>query len=278
MALDQIDVDNYEEDQEKEMSFLEHLEELRWHLVRSVVAVVILAIVVFLAEDFVFGSVIYGPRNEGFLSYQLLCAISEDLCFVPRTIKLQAIEVGEQFFTHIKVSFIMGFVIAFPYLFWEIWRFVKPGLYKEEQRATGGIVLICSSLFVIGVCFGYFIISPFAINFLLGYDLAGEIIAAPSLSSYVNTMTMVTLPTGLVFELPIVVYFFTKLGLLTPEIMRTYRKHAFIIILILSAVITPPDIVTQFLIGVPLFVLYQASISISKRVIRKQEEEERASL
>ena len=274
MALDQIDVDNYEKEKENEMSFLEHLEELRWHLIRSVIAIVVVAIVVFITEDFVFGSVIYGPRNAGFLSYRALCALSEQLCFTPRPIHLQAIEVGEQFFTHMKVSFVMGFVVTFPYIFWEIWRFVKPGLYKKEQEATTGVVLVCSTLFLTGICFGYFVISPFALNFLLGYDLAGEILAAPTLSSYVNTMAMVTLPSGLVFELPIAVYFFTKLGLLTPEIMRNYRRHSLIIILILAAIITPPDIVTQCLIGVPLFILYEASIFISERVIRKQKQEE----
>ncbi|MDF1863773.1 MAG: twin-arginine translocase subunit TatC [Saprospiraceae bacterium] len=279
MPLDQIDVDKYEEEQEKEMSFLEHLEELRWHLVRSIAAVFVIGIIVFLAKDFVFDKIIFAPRYDSFLTYQVICGFSEligmgeTLCFYPPDLKIIVIELGEVFFTHIKVSVILAFALAFPYLFWEIWRFVKPGLYDKEQKATRGIVLICSGLFLMGILFGYYVISPFAVTFLAGYPLAGLDQATVALSSFVNYMIMFTVPSGLIFELPIVVFFLAKAGLVTPEFMRTYRKHAFIIILVLAAVVTPPDVVTQFLIGIPLFILYEISIHIAKRVEKQHEKE-----
>lgn len=259
-----------------EMSFLDHLEELRWHLIRSIVVVIIGAIVIFLAKDWIFKDVIFGPRSSSFFSYRALCSLSESLgmgdrlCLFPPEFNIIGVAFGELFVTHLKVSLILGFVVAFPYVFWEFWRFVKPGLHKHEASAARGIVFVCSSLFIFGVLFGYFVISPFAIRFLGGYQIEGAI-SQPSLSSYVNYMTMFTVPTGVVFELPVVVYFLSKIGLITPEFMRKYRKHAFVLILILAAIITPPDIMTQFLIGIPLYILYELSIFVSKRVTKNLE-------
>ena len=279
MALDQYDAgdDYYKGDEsktalpsaEKEMGFLDHLEELRWHIIRSVAAVFIAGIALFLFPNFVFDTVIFGPKNPDFLSYQIINSVLEMIGaspFEPVNFNLQITELGEEFLIHIKVSFILGFIIAFPYVFWEIWRFVRPGLYDKEQKAVRGIVLICSFLFFLGVLFGYFVIAPFAINFLAGYSVADVVQTQPRLSSFVNYMVMFTAPAGMVFELPIVVFFFSKLGLVTPKIMKDYRRHSIIIILMLSALITPPDVVTQFLIGIPLFILYEISISISARV------------
>lgn len=265
MPLDQVDVDKMEENGQKEMSFLEHLEELRWHLVRSVVAVIVFGIICFLAKDFVFGSIILAPKSNSFFTYQFVCGLSEALCFGPPEFDLITRELGEQFIVHLKVSIVLGIIISFPYIFWEMWRFIKPGLYENEQKAARGVVFICSMLFLMGVLFGYYVIAPFAITFLAGYDVGAT--SAPTLASYVTYMTMFTVPTGLVFELPIVVFFLSKVGLITPEFMRSYRRHAFVIILILAAIITPPDIITQFLIGLPLFLLYEISIVISKRVV-----------
>ena len=275
MPLDQIDVDqstmptpppNNAVDQ-KEMSFLDHLEELRWHLVRSIVAIVVVAIAMFVMGQVLFEKVILAPKSSDFITYRLICQLSETLCFYPPEFDLITRELGEQFIVHLKVSVLLGIVVAFPYIFWEIWRFVKPGLYDKERKAARGIVLICSCLFLMGVSFGYFIISPFAVTFLAGYNVGA--VSAPTLASFVNYMTMFTVPTGLVFELPIVVYFLSKIGLVYPDFMRRYRRHAFILILILAAIITPPDVVTQFLIGVPLYFLYEISIVISKRVHAK---------
>jgi len=254
------------------MSFLEHLEELRWHLVRSAIAVIIFAVLTFIGGKAFFEFIMISPKTDGFFTYRMICQLSESLCFSPPRLDLIAVELGEQFIVHFKFAMMFGIVLSFPYIFWEFWRFIKPGLYPDEKKAARGIVLICSLLFLSGVLFGYYIISPFAITFLGSYDLGA--VSTTSLSSYVNYMTMFTLPVGIVFELPIVVYFLSKIGLVTPEFLKSYRRHSFVIILILAAVITPPDVVTQFLIGVPLYFLYEISIIISKRVVAKQKAEE----
>jgi len=258
------------------MSFLEHLEELRWHIIRSLVVIVAVGIVLFLFKNWLFETVIFGPTHDGFLSYRVFCRLSNDLglgdamCIEPPEFRKQAIGFGESFITSIKVSFIAGFIAAFPYVFYEFWRFISPGLYPNERRATRGIVFICSFLFMLGVLFGYYIIAPFAVNFLGGYYIPG-VENSPTLSSFINYMLMFTAPAGLIFELPIVVFFLSKVGLVTPEGMRKYRRHAIVGTLLLAAIITPPDVVTQFLIGIPLFILYEISIYISARVNKAEE-------
>jgi sec-independent protein translocase protein TatC len=286
MALDQYDAgdDYYKGDAsskalpsgEKEMGFLDHLEELRWHIIRSVSAIIFFAVLLFLFPNFLFETVIFAPKNPDFLSYRLVNSILTSIGvppFTPEPFTLQVTELGEEFMIHIQVSAILGFVLAFPYVFWEIWKFIKPGLYPKEQKAVRGVVIFCSLLFFLGVLFGYFVIAPFAVNFLAGYSIAEAVETQPRLSSFVNYMVMFTVPAGLVFELPIVVYFFSKLGLLTPKIMREYRRHAIVIILIVAAIITPPDVITQSLISIPLYVLYEISITISARVEKEAEKE-----
>ena len=246
------------------MNFFEHLEVLRWHIIRSLLAVVFFAVLVFLFKDFVFRHIILAPKYDDFFTYKLVCTYVPSLCMKPPAFMLITRELGEEFFVHLKSSFWIGLIVAFPYVFYEFWKFIKPGLYKKEQKAARGIVLVCSILFMMGVLFGYFIISPFAINFLGNYSVGAT--KTTTLSSYVSYMTMFTIPAGVVFELPIVVYFLAKIGLITAEFMRTYRKHAVVLILILAAIFTPPDVITQFLIGIPLFILYELSIHIAKRV------------
>ena len=280
MALDQIDVDKAEVSQQegiKEMSFLEHLEELRWHIIRSLIAIVSGGIVLFLFQRWMFDVVIFGPTRKDFLSYRVICSISEQvglgnlMCFTPPNFEKIAIGFGEPFIMSIKVSFVLGFIIAFPYVLYEFWKFIKPGLYAEERKAARGMVGICSFLFLLGVLFGYYIIAPFAVNFLAGYSIPG-VQNTPTMSSFINYMIMFTAPAGLIFELPIVVYFLSKVGLVTPESMKKYRRHAIIGVLLLAALITPPDVVTQFLIGIPLFILYEVSIIVSARVNKAQED------
>ncbi len=279
MALDQIDIDSYKTTKAKEMSFLDHLEELRWHIIRAAASVFVFAIATFLAKDFVFNNIVFAPKYADFITYRVICNFSNALglgdamCFFPPDFTFITPIFGELFIQHLKVSFMLGVIASFPYIFWEIWRFIKPGLYAKEQKAARGMVTICSGLFLTGVLFGYYIISPFAITFLAGYQIEG-VVATPALSSYISYMTMFTLPVGIVFELPIVVFFLSKVGLVTPEFMKSYRRHAVIIILILSAIITPPDVVTQILVGMPLYVLYEISIIISRRVVKKQEQEQ----
>ncbi|MCB0582901.1 MAG: twin-arginine translocase subunit TatC [Phaeodactylibacter sp.] len=281
MPLDQIDVDKLEEGQEqktgKEMSFLEHLEELRWHIIRSLTAIVGLGIILFIFHKWLFREVIFAPTEADFLSYRFVCGLSnaigmgDNLCFTPPEFTKIATGFGEAFIISIKVSFVMGFIASFPYVLWEFWRFIRPGLYPKEQQAARGMVTICSALFITGVLFGYYIISPFAINFLAGYDVPG-VQNTPTVSSFINYMIMFTAPAGLIFELPIIVYFLSKIGLVTPEGMKQYRRHSIIGILVLAAMITPPDVVTQFLIGIPLYVLYEVSIIVSARVNKENEE------
>jgi len=255
-----------------EMTFLEHLEHLRWHIIRALVSVVVFAVIVFLSRDFVFDTIIFGPRNENFPTYRFFCNLIDVLC-VPPEFTLQAFKVEEKFVTHLKVSIILGIVISFPYIFWELWRFIKPGLYEKEQKVARGVVGVCSALFLTGILFGYYVISPFALTFLTGYELS-DIPSQPTITSYVNMMAMFTLPAGITFELPMVIYFLSKVGLVTPEFLRKYRRFAVVIILVLAAIITPPDVITQFLIGIPLYVLYEISIIISKRVVANMEKEE----
>lgn len=278
MALDQIDVDRLESGQEgKEMTFLEHLEELRWHIIRALGAILGLGIVLFLFQGWMFDVVIFGPTQPDFLSYRAICGLSnavglgDMICFSPPDFQKIATGFGEPFIISIKVSFVMGLIIAFPYVLWEFWTFIKPGLYPKEQRAARGMVGICSALFLMGVLFGYYIISPFAVNFLAGYQIPG-VQNTPTISSLINYMIMFTLPAGLIFELPIIVFFLSKIGLVTPEGMKAYRRHSIIGILMLAAILTPPDVVTQFLIGIPLYFLYEISILVSARVQRDNED------
>ncbi len=257
-----------------EMSFLDHLEVLRWHLVRSIVAVVVTAIVVFSLGKTVFEKIIFAPKEPGFISYKFFCAISEATCLNAPKLELNKIVLGEVFFTHIKVSVFLGIVISMPYIIWEVWRFIKPGLYNNERKYARGFVAVSSFLFMLGIAFGYYIITPFAVSFLSNYTLVeGAVTETTSLSSYVSYLTMFTFPSGILFQLPILVYFLTKIGVITPKFLRTYRRHAYVLLLVISAVITPPDVVSQVLICIPLYILYEISILISKRVYKKSQQE-----
>jgi sec-independent protein translocase protein TatC len=287
MALDQMDVDSLEFDEEgnpilpgeKEMSFLDHLEELRWHVIRALIAIAVAGIGLFLVQDFYFNQIILGPANNDFISYRLFCQLSEllhlgdALCLTLPEFQVQAVVFAEQFITAIKMCFIGGFILAFPYVFYEIWTFVAPGLYPKERKLTRGVVFVCSLLFLMGISFGFFIIAPFATNFLMGYNVSAAVSNNPTLSSFVLYMVMFTLPAGIVFELPIVVYFLSRLGLVTPANMRQYRRHSIIGILVLASILTPPDVVTQFLIGIPLYILYELSIIVSARATKQYQRE-----
>ncbi len=253
---------------QKEMSILDHLDELRKHLFRAIVAIMAVAIVMFLFKDFTFDYLILGPKSPDFFTYRFFCQLSESLCFSPPDFQLITREMGETFVTHLKISFYLGLIIAFPYVFYQFWLFLKPGLYPNEQKAASGIVVTCSILFILGVLFGYFIIAPFAVTFLINYTING-VTNSPTLTSYVSYLIMFTIPTGIVFELPIVIYFLSKVGIMTPKLMKTYRKHAFVIILLIGAIITPPDPMTMFMISAPIYALYEISIFISSRVEKK---------
>lgn len=277
MALDQVDVD----EEGKEMSFLDHLEELRWHLIRSVLAVLVFSVSAFLFKDFIWNEVIFGPTKVDFWTYQVLCDLAEKLeapalCFGEIPMNIINIDITGQFTMHIKSSLIIGLVFGFPYAFWETWRFVKPGLRKSERRASRGIVFTVSMLFLSGVLFGYFIVSPLSINFLSNYTLADTIRNEIRITSVVSLVATLALACGFMFQLPVASYILSKAGIVGPETMRAYRKHAIVVILIVSAIITPPDVISQVLIALPLMLLYEVSIGVSKRITKKAERESAA--
>ncbi len=258
---------------EKEMSFLDHLEELRWHIIRSVGAIVIIGIVVFWQSHIV-EKILFAPRFKTFPTYQFICEYFGVFCEVPQ-FKFIYKDLGERFFTHLKTSIWLGIILGFPYIFWEFWRFIKPGLYDHEKKATRGMVAICTVLFFLGVIFGYFIIAPFAISFLAGYEFGtDDAPVSTTLSSYVSYMTMITLPTGMVFQLPVVAYFLGKAGIIGSDTMKRFRRHAVVVIFIMAAIITPPDVITQFLIAIPLMGLYQIGIIAVKRIEKKRAEQD----
>ena len=253
-----------------EMSFFDHLDELRKVIFRSLVAIIIIACIVYMSSRFIFEEIIFGPLSNDFITFRLFCE-HFGMCFESTNIALKTNQLTEAFFVDLKVSFYIGIIASFPYIFYQLWGFVKPGLYDAEQKVTKGVVFVCSMLFFMGVSFGYFILSPFAIKFLGNYVVASIIENEVTLSSYVASMTMFIIPSGIMFQLPLVVYFLAKLGLITPTFMRNYRKHAFVSILILAAILTPPDILTQFMIGVPIYGLYEISIFVAARETKKRE-------
>ncbi len=259
-----------------EMGFLDHLEELRWHLVRSAAAILVFSILAFLAKDFVWGTLLLGPTKGEFWTYRMMCKFGEligsgSLCPGDLPIDMQNREMTGQFMMHIKSSLVIGIILAFPYAFWEIWRFVSPGLHKREKRASRGAVVAVSFLFMSGVLFGYFVVTPVSFQFLSTYILDDSIQNNIDITSLVRTLSTLVLACAFMFQLPVITYFLSQAGLVTPELMKRYRKHGIVMILVVSAIITPPDIYSQVLIAIPLVFLYQMSIGISRRVIRKQE-------
>lgn len=261
---------------EKEMSFLEHLEELRWHIIRSLLSIGVFAVVAFIFREPIWHHVILAPSRVNFWTYDMFCRLGnlmgndifciDDLPFIIQNRRMTA-----QFTMALTSSFVIGLILAFPYAFWEIWRFVKPGLYHNEKQLSRGAVFFVTLLFLSGVLFGYYIVSPISINFLSNFRLDPSIMNEIDLTSYVSTIMMLVLGCGIMFQLPVVVYFLTKAGLVTPTFLRTYRKHAIVIILVLSALITPPDVISQILMSFPLLFLYEISILISKTIKRKED-------
>lgn len=264
-----------EKSPEKEMSFWEHLEELRWHLVRSVIILLLLAIGAFIMRKFIFDEIILAPKDPDFFTYRAFCAMGkwlslESLCIGTVPMEIINIQMSGQFLTHVYVSMMVALVVAFPYLLWEIWSFIRPALLPKEKKYSKGVVFFSTVLFMIGMIFSYFLIVPLTINFFSSYQVSASVSNTITLNSYISTVVSLTLATGLVFELPIVVFFLTKVGILTPAFMRKNRKYVLVILLTVAAIITPPDIFSQILVTIPLMGLYEFSILISARVMRKK--------
>lgn len=263
------------------MSFLDHVEELRWSLIRSIIGILIGALIAGFFTDFIFDVIIFGPKRGSFITYEFFCdfgknfGIISDFCNPDFNFKVQSKEMSDEFSTHIWTCILVGFVVAFPWILHQIWRFISPGLKSDEKKYSGGFIIVCSLLFFIGVVFGYFVIAPLSVHFMMTYNLSPEISTEPSLSSYIGYIRASILASGLLFELPVIIYFLTKIGLATPAGLRKNRKFALVIVLIVAAVITPPDIASQIIVAIPVLILYEVSIFISKFVLYRQERRKR---
>lgn len=280
MALDQEFEEELDNDEGQEMSFLEHLEELRWNIIRAVGSILVFTVLGWTYIEEVYHYVIIAPAQTDFWTYRMMCKLgkavgAEGLCIDKIDFELQALGVGEQFSMALTSSVIIGLIFAFPYAFWEIWRFIRPGLKKYERKAARGAVFYVTLLFFSGVLFGYYVVTPLALNFLANFKLDPSIINEFSISSYIGMVATLTLACGLAFQLPIVVFVLSRVGILTPSLMREYRRHALIAILIAAAIITPSaDIYSQVLVAMPLTLLYEISIIVSGRVAKAKAREE----
>jgi sec-independent protein translocase protein TatC len=278
-----LDQELEDESGEKEMSFLDHLEELRWHIIRSLIGIVVFTIIAFVYVKWIFTNVLLGPAKADFWTWRMLCKLgnafnSPDLCIQDIPLELQSRYMTGQFTITIVAAFVIGLVIAFPYVAWELWRFIKPGLKMKERNGSRGAVAAISLLFAAGVCFGYYVIAPLMVYIMVNYRISDMIVNQFDITSYVSTVVTLVFGSGVLFELPVVIYFLSKIGLVTPAFLRKYRKHSVVIILIIAAIITPPDPLSQVLISMPLYLLFEISILISARVEKQRLREEREEL
>lgn len=261
-----------------EMPFVEHLEELRWHIIRSLLAILILAIIIFIKIQWVFDNIITGPISENFISYRAICALSHKLglgnglCLPPVSISMQTTTFGGQFFGSFSIAFVGGLIAAFPYIFWEFWRFVKPALKPKELKGSRFVIFWVSFFFFLGAAFGYFVLGPFTFNFLAGFHVSGQNIVQtkPTIDDYLDNLTNLILGCGVAFELPVLAYALTRIGLITPNLLRSSRKFAIVVILIIAAFITPsPDWYSQTIVFLPLYSLYELGVFLSKKAYKK---------
>lgn len=267
----------------KEMSFLDHLEELRWLLVRSSIAIIILATAVFFVADFIFDDIIFGPTKVDFVTYRFFCnashylGIAETICIEELPFSIQNTTMEGQVNVFVWTCITAGFILGFPYILWEIWKFISPALYEKERKYAKTFVSVASLLFFTGVLFGYFVIVPMSINFVASFKVSDIVKNEFNLESYISMIKTSVLAGGLFFELPIIVYLLTKIGLVTPEFLRNTRKYAVVILLILAAIVTPPDVVSQITVAVPMLLIYEVSILISSFVVKQNKKNEQLS-
>jgi len=279
MPLDQEEIDDSVG--EKEMSFIDHLEELRWHIIRSIIAIMVFTIFAFVEVKWIFNNIILAPARADFPTWRGLCKLGQtfnfpDLCISDIHLELQSRYMTGQFTITIISAFVLGLIIAFPYVAWELWRFIKPGLKLKERKGSRGVVSAISALFIAGISFGYYVISPLMVYVLVNYRISDMIVNQFDIMSYVTTFVALVFGSGLLFQLPVVIYFLSKFGIVTPMFLRQYRRHSIIVILIIAAIITPPDPLSQILITIPLYLLFEISILISARVYRQRLRDEAA--
>lgn len=258
----------------KEMSFLDHLEVLRWLLVRSSVAMLIMAAVAFFLSDFLFDKIIFGPTSPDFITYTFFCDLShylgfaDSICVTELPFIIQNTAVEGQVNSLVWTCITAGFILSFPYILWEFWKFISPALYEKEKKNAKLFIFSSSILFFAGVLFGYFIVVPMSVNFFASFRVSDIVKNQFTLESYTSMIKTSVLASGLFFELPIIIYFLTKIGLVTPTFLRKYRKIAIIIVLIVAAIVTPPDVVSQIIVSIPMLLIYEISIFISSRVYK----------
>ena len=265
-------------EEKNQMSFLSHLEELRWHLVRSTAAIFLFGIILFVFKKEVYDGFLLAHLDTNFVTYQWFCevfssiGIESDFCGVKFPQKLQSLSMTNQLMNAIWTSLILGLIISFPYILWEMWKFIAPGLHESEIKKSKGFLFITSILFFTGVAFSFYVIVPMSVYFFYHFEITDTIQNNFTLSSYISMVTNTILGVSVVFELPVLIFFLTKLGLITPEFLKTYRKHALVVVLLLSAVITPPDVASQIIVSIPVLILYEVSIHVSRFVVKKQEQ------
>jgi len=263
------------------MSFLDHLEELRWHIIRAALGAFVFMLIAFFNRDFIFNEIILKPKNPDFITNRLFKIGSEwlsknlhidtsSIVLNVKPLNIVNIDMAGQFNSHINISIVAGLIIASPYIIWEFWSFVKPALHKNERKYTTGAVFYISTLFILGILFGYYLIAPLSINFLSTYVVSEQVVNTIKLSSYIGTITSVTFASGVVFEFPMIALFLSKIGLLSPDFMRKYRRHAYVLLLLVAGIITPPDVFSQILVCIPLIILYEISVFISRSVYKKK--------
>lgn len=266
----------------EEMGFMDHLEELRKRLFFALIGILSASITLFVMKDWVFNRLIFAPRNPDFITFRAWCAMGrftgagDRLCVTEVNYELINTTMLGNFSAHILVSAIGGFIVAFPLTFQQIWRFIRPGLHGAEARAARGVTWAASGLFFLGICFGYFVIAPLSLQFLGHYEI-GDVQARIALMSYLKTVASITLAAGLIFQVPVVVHFLAKLGLVTPQSLRKFRKHTLVVTLIVAAIITPPDLTSQVLVAMPVLGLYEIGILQARRIQRRREKEEQSS-
>jgi sec-independent protein translocase protein TatC len=271
------------EEKKNEMSFLGHLEELRWHLVRSAAAIFIIGIFLFIFQTEVFSHFLLAHRKPDFITYKIFCdffiyfGMDSTFCSVAFTDNLISLKPTQQLMTAIWSSLILGIILSFPYLLWELWRFISPGLTSKEVKSSKGFIFIASFLFFCGIAFSFYVIAPISIHFLYNYKISDVIQNNFTLDSHIGLVTNMLLGVSILFELPMLIYFLTKIGLVTPEFLKKYRKHALVVVLILAAIITPPDVASQVIVAIPILILYEISIKVSKIVIKKQQKDAQKS-
>lgn len=270
-------------EEESEMTFFDHIEELRWHIMRSILAWLVAAIAIFVYIDWVYDKIILAPANKDFVTYGALCRfgnwlhLGDSFCMPPVKIDFQVTTINGTFTAAISIAMIGGIIAAFPYIFWEVWRFIKPALSPKERRYGTGSIFWVSLCFFTGAAFGYYLLAPFTFNFLASFTLgkSGMIQYRPAIDDYIDSLTNLMLGCGIAFELPVLSYVLAKIGLITGSVLKKYFKFAFVIILVVAAIITPsPDWTSQFLVAIPLLLLYWISIILTTRVEKKRRKEE----